>query len=203
MNDQQALRDLVTLVVNTSENWIHRADDLMDGAALLLRASNMGLNDVPDEGATDAQLDAASRSLGRRLQSLMLYAFAIECLCKAHHVRNGNSMADQGQVKSLPGVNQAHDLLSVAEATGVKDLLTKAEQSVVDKLTLMTEIGRYPTARKADRYYHAAPSGPAPWQTMRSVWTSQDQAHLKTAIEALYGALREPLPEGLDVLVER
>lgn len=196
---------IVSEVANQPESWIHRADDLIDGAVLLLRASRSGLLNLPAEGATNEQFEDASRSLGRRLQSLMLFAFAVECLCKAYYLRqgNGNAMYDRGKLKWLPNVTDAHHLVQIATATGVTAFLSADQLHVLEKLTVMTEIGRYPTPAKTGRYYHDEATGAHPSQVMRSVWMATNDGMVKSAIEALYEALGEPAPRGLDALSGR
>ena len=112
-------------------------------------------------------------------------------------------MFKDGRLKKLPSVSDSHHLVQIATATGISAFLSPEQLQVLDKLTLMTEIGRYPTPAKSDRYYHELATGPHPSQQMRSVWMAADDVRVRQAIEAIYAAMNQPTPAELSALTDR
>ncbi len=157
MNLQKAIDDELKAGLasggNRWEIWADKADQLIDSAGVLMeRVIEWRRYLGPSENKTPAQLRAVSRSMTVLDTALMLYAFAIECLCNAAHLKgNGKLYSPAGRLMTIPGAG-THDLRLLCQAVGLHTRLSKHELELVDKLTLWHATGRYPAPNKYSVY---------------------------------------------------
>lgn len=182
---------------NTVTRWIGTANGLIDSGTTLLSAAAENTRAALEGGLADADFRRRFARMGyQQAQGLMLYGFAMECLCKGYYLMQSNVLHSGGKLKAIPGVKPAHDLRKIAIATGVAAALTEEELNAIDKLTIFTELGRYPVAADVHRYLHAQ-SSPDPIGRVRQVWFAPHFIYLKGAIAKLYGLLDSPAPSEL------
>ena len=151
-------------------------------------------------GRTEEEDRLVSRSVQTGSQALMLYAFAIECLFKAHYLKSGEILYVDGCVKKVPGVSASHDLLQLCDALGLQNRFNKAQRTVLDRLTLWTEIGRYPAPLKSTRHGHKLLSGGRMY--MRGLWGHQNEVTTYEILALLYAGLGEEMPSYAAILLE-
>lgn len=119
---------------NTPDFWFESAMDLVMASGEIGRASHetakkMGFHHT--------------RSFFPRL---MLRAFALECLIKAHYLLAGNKLCSQGEYKGVVQ-KEGHDLRRLACHTDIK--LSADEADMLERLSaVVVGIGRYPIFKK-------------------------------------------------------
>jgi len=193
---------LTTDGCNQPVAWLRTARNLLSGAEAIMTVVNAGRRLIghPDVERTAEEDDLVSRSVQTVGQALMLYAFAIECLFKAVYLKADGVLYVNGTVNKLSGVSISHDLLQVCDAVGLKDYFDQDQKTVLDRLTLWTEIGRYPAPLKSTRYGHKLLDNG--WMYMRGIWSYTDEVTTFRILEALYLRLEEEMPIYAQILLE-
>jgi hypothetical protein len=155
--------DQFDIIGNAPEVWFNSAMDLLTASAELGRASK--------ETAQRLEIPF-TRSFWPRL---MMRAFAIECLIKAHFLRTGRTLCKGGQYIGIG--NEGHDLAKLARKADI--VITDAEANLLDRLrAVSTGWGRYPILKSFDR------------QGKGTVWASPSDEDL---LRSLIRRLVEPL----------
>jgi hypothetical protein len=124
------------LIGNAPVLWFESAMDLLTASAEVARASRETANasDVP-----------FTRSFWPRL---MLRAFAIECLIKAHFLLAKNVLCSGGKYVGIVA-KERHDLQKLARHAGIS--LSSEEAHMLDRLSAVaTGTGRYPIFKSFD-----------------------------------------------------
>jgi hypothetical protein len=187
----RAKKDLAPLLPDDVQKKIYD-DTVNDPMAWLLTADNNLIAADKIDDAKEAALKAP-RAIEHIMRttwvSLMLRAFAIECLLKAIHVKAGNALGTGGKMTSgFPG---KHDLVAMWEALNLPPL-TPARRSVLTKLTaISTSIGRFPVAINSTR------DNPSPGTLVRMQWhtgESQVVAELVNDLKSRLPASIQPYP---------
>lgn len=191
---------LTTDGCNQPDAWLRTVTNLLSGAEAIMVMINAGRSLHGMRGRTEEEDRLASRAVQTGNQAQMLYAFAIECLFKAHYLKSGGILYVDGCVQKIPGVSASHDLLQLCDAVGLRKHFNKSQRTVLDRLTLWTEIGRYPAPLKSTRYGHKLLSNG--WMYLRGVWTYQDEETLYEILGLLYAELGEEMPAYATILLE-
>ena len=145
-------------------------DTANDPMAWLLTADNNLIAADTLENAKQAALKAPRQSepiMRTAWVSVMLRAFAVECLLKGIHVTGGGALSQSGKISGFPG---KHDLVAMWKYVKLP-ALTPDQERVLTKLTdVSTSLGRYPVAMTWER------NNPIPGGLVRQTWnTGEDQ----------------------------
>lgn len=136
MSATDEIKQIYDKTGNDPKAWFRHAEELLISHSILYdeykqvdytKLGNEGL--VPDEG----------RIL---MPTLMLLAFAIECLLKALWLKQGNRLAENGELKKIPNCGD-HNLVEYGNATGL--IFGDDEKRVLNRLyKISVSLGRYP-----------------------------------------------------------
>jgi hypothetical protein len=193
---------LTTDGCNKPQGWLNTARNLLSCAELSMRMINSGRALLDNFARSPEEHALVSRSTQTIATTLMLYAFAIECLMKAHYVVSGHKLYDGGVLKQIPGVKPNHDLLKLCRAVELFDEFEPRQIEVLDKLTLFSEVGRYPGPANSIRYGHKLVDG-GKGMKMKGIWGGDEYAVTHQVLEKLYQKLGETMPVHANVLLER
>lgn len=185
---------------NRWEVWANKADHLIDSAGVLMeRVIEWRRYIGPFDSRTPAQQRAVSRSMTVHQTALMLYAFAIECLCNAAYLqRSGKLYGADGRLMRIPSAG-THDLQLLCQAVGLKAGLSKPELELIDKLTLWHATGRYPTPNKYTVYGRQLLTGNR--LRMRGIWgIGGDERTLRRVLGKCYRHIGRRIPPSASLL---
>ncbi len=191
---------LITDGCNQSEAWLRTARNLLSSAEAMMTVINGGRSLLWVRDRSDAEQELVSRSVQMSSQALMVYAFAIECLLKAYYLNSGNDLYVDGQLKKIPDVKASHDLIQVCDAVGLSTLFDNEQSNVLDKLTLWTEIGRYPAPLKSTRFGHKILANGD--MKTKGIWSFSEEAIIFQILKLLYEKLGCEMPSYANILLE-
>lgn len=132
--------DEFDLIGNAPEMWFSSAIELLTASAELGRVSKEAAQKF------DLPFDIpVTRSFWPRL---MLRAFAIECLIKAHFLRGGKTLCKGGKYEGIVK-NERHDLAKLAREADIAT--SNVEANLLGRLSAVAiGVGRYPIRRNFD-----------------------------------------------------
>ena len=129
--------EIFDLMGNMPGRWFESAMDLLKGSA-----------ELSEHAVTQAEKSGIpfTRSFWPRI---MLRAFALECLFKAHYLLRGPDKLCQGGKYVGVVKNERHDLALLAKSASVT--ISDAEEQLLDRLSAVAvSVGRYPIAKSAN-----------------------------------------------------
>lgn len=205
MSTQKAIDDELKNGLASGGNrwniWADKADQLIDSAGVLMERLIEWRRYVgPFDNRTPAQLRAASRSMTVHQTALMLYAFAIECLCNAAYLKsNGMLYNADGRLVGIPQAG-THDLRLLCQTVGLHTRLSKGELELIDKLTLWHATGRYPTPNKYTVYGRQLLARNR--LKMRGIWAiGSDERTLRRVLGKCYRHIGRRVPPSASLLI--
>jgi hypothetical protein len=117
--------------------------------------------------------------------SLMLRAFAVECLLKAVWLKKGARLTASGRLTPIPVKH--HDLVALVQAVDAlratnRINVSAAEEKTLNRLSMYGELGRYPIARnwRVGWEYH-----PKAGKTVTGGWFESDYGRLDVLVKRI------------------
>ncbi len=172
----RTLKETFDYALNRPRAWRDTARNLLRAAEIIARACDLGFS----QELTDANVARAEHTARLLGPLLLLRASAVECILKAHYVRNGGVLAKEGRYVG-PRRLKGHDLRELARAS--KQTLSSDEAVVVAALSDWITRGRYPLQLTWDQHFFGRFATAAPWSRRREAAYTGLVARLDAALD--------------------
>jgi hypothetical protein len=194
---------------NEVAGWIRVAENLIESGALLAsaytsalevmvkdvrRTTSDGISRTPDE---EARVRRGHRTFSA---SLMMFAFAIECLLKAMYLNNGGVLYADGKYQRPKGLKASHNLLEITEAFGFSQIFSDEDREILDLLSAQNEKGRYPVHTKFDAY-ELQPPNERGESKFYGLWGPKRNEQVFQVLQVIYRNLNEEIPRATTALL--
>lgn len=195
---------------NEPIGWIRVAENLIESGALLAGAYTSALEVMVKGVASNQTSDKISRTpeeeatvrRGHRTfsPSLMLFAFAIECLLKAIYLRSGGVLYADGKYQRPKGLKSSHNLLELAEAFGSSHIFSDDDREILDLMSAQNEKGRYPVHTRFDAYGLQPPNEKGE-SKFYGLWGPRRNEQVYQVLQVIYRNLNEEIPQAATALL--
>jgi hypothetical protein len=132
----------------------------------------------------------------------MLFGFAIECLLKAHYLKQDGKLYIDGKLRHPQRLAKSHNLAELATVLECAELFTEEQLDILDLLSARNEMGRYPVHAKYDQYGLQPGVRPDGLARFYGSWGPERSAEVFGILRVIYRSLGEEMPGAARCLLD-